>query len=156
MAQINANLQNYEEYSDLTPVPPGEYVVRVTDSVAKEAKSSGNLMAEFTLEILGPTHAGRRLWDRFVMTNDVALRRLKTFAKAAGHKNPNYIRDTEEFHGLRVLVKVKVEEKEGYEPKNVISSYKPVNGTSKEPEPPQTHQENAGQEPPREKRPWEK
>lgn len=161
MGQINANLQNYEEYEDLSPVPPGEYLVRVSDSVVKEAKSSGNIMAEFTMDILGPAYAGRKLWDRFVLNNDVALRRMKTFAKAAGHRNPNFVKDTEEFHGLKVLVRVKIEEQDGYEAKNVIAAYKPANGYGTEkpvtsPPPPQPAQGSEPQEKPRSRRPWEK
>jgi hypothetical protein len=129
MAVMNANLQAYDEMDDFTPIPPGEYEVEVTDSEVAIAKSSGNNMAVFQFTVLGPMFAGRKVWDRFVLSNDIALRRLKTFAKFAGHKNCNFIKDTEELHGLRVKVKLAIEQSGDYDPKNVIKAFKPVNGT---------------------------
>jgi len=126
MALLNANLEGFQEQDDFSPVPPGEYLVTIVDSEVKSAKSSGNPMAVFTFEILGPTCRNRKLWDRFVLGNEVAMSRLKGLAKAVGHRNPNFIRDTEELHGLRCLVRVKIEEQDGYDPKNVVTSFKPL------------------------------
>ena len=123
MALLNADLSKYEQQDNYTPIPPGEYTVRVIDSEVRESKA-GNPMARFTFEVMGPTHSGRKLWDQFVLNNEVALRRLKTLASVAGHRNPNFIRDTEELHGLTCMVKVAIEEQEGYEPKNIIKSFK--------------------------------
>lgn len=130
MAQLNANLQNYETFDDDygTPIPEGEYEVTILDSEVK-VSNNNNPMASFTFEVTGPSHAGRRLWDRFVLNNDIANRRLKTLATVSGHRNPNFIADTEELHGLRCKVRVEIEKQEGYAPKNVIKSYKALNGS---------------------------
>lgn len=160
MATLNLDLSNYEAQDDFTPIPPGTYTVEVTDSDVTYSKA-GNPMASITFEVLGPSHAGRKLWDHFVLNNDVALRRLKGLAEAAGHRNPNYIRDTEELHGLRCTVKVTIEEQEGYQPRNRITSYKPLErpaaaGTAR-PTPPARNE--AQQAPPQPTRksvpPWE-
>ncbi|WP_449246300.1 DUF669 domain-containing protein [Desulfarculus baarsii] len=126
---LGADLNDVQDIQ-FDPVPPGDYVVRITDSRVGQAKSSGNAMAEFELEIEGPSHVGRKLWDRFVLGHEVGMSRLKNLATAAGHPNPSYIRDTEELHGLRALARVKIEEdKTGqYDPKNKIGVYKPLNG----------------------------
>lgn len=128
MARINADLSGYDTCDDFAPVPPGEYVVKV-DSTEVKVSKAGNEMVSVMFEILGPTHAGRKLFDQFVLKNEVAMKRLKSLATAAGHRNPNWISDSDELHGLECIVKVKVDDQEntGYEPKNVISSFKPLN-----------------------------
>jgi hypothetical protein len=124
MARIDANLEHYEEQTDFSPIPPGEYLVVVSDSAVRESKN-GNMMAEFVFTVQTPAeYRNRRIWDRFVLGNDVAMSRLKTLAKVVGHKNPNFIRDTEELHGGVFVAKVKIDEKAGYDPKNVVTSFK--------------------------------
>jgi hypothetical protein len=124
------------------------------------AKSSGNKMAVFTFNVLGPTHANRKLFDRFVISNDVAMSRLKTLATVVGHKNPNFIRDTEELHGGKCSVRVKIDDaKDGYEPKNAIVSFKPLNGKTLSPpvqESPAPSQPQPETEKSKPKFPWEK
>jgi len=125
MARLNLDLSDYDAMDDFGPVPPGDYVVTVVNSEVTHSKA-GNLMAILTFEVAGPTHAGRKLWDYYVLNNDVAMRRLKSLAQAGGHPNPNFIRDTEELHGLQCIVRVTVEEQEGYSPKNKIVAFKPT------------------------------
>lgn len=134
MGTLNLDLSNIEAMDDFSPVPPGEYVVTVADSEVTHSKA-GNLMATLTYEILGPTHAGRRIWDHYVIKNEVAMKRLKSMAQAAGHRNPNFIRDTEELHGLRCIVRVTVEEQDGYAPKNKITAFKPLEKQAATPPP---------------------
>jgi hypothetical protein len=133
MAQLNANLEGYQEQDDFSPVPPGEYLVKVVDSAVREAKTSSNRLAEFVFEIQGPEYRNRKIWDRYVLGNDVAMSRLKTLAKSVGHRNPNFIRDTEELHGGVCRVRVKIEEQNGYDPKNVITSFKPAQAPTLQP-----------------------
>ena len=127
MAHINANLGNYDPDTGFDPIPPGDYVVEITDSDVKNSKN-GNLMAVFEFEVLGPSHAGRKLWDQFVLENEVGMRRLKGMLIAAGHPSPDFLGDTEEVHGKSLAVKVKVEQKDNFDPRNRISSYKAAGG----------------------------
>jgi hypothetical protein len=157
MATLNANLEGYQEQDDFSPVPPGEYLVKVIDSAVREAKTSGNRLAEFAFEIQGPEYRNRKIWDRYVLGNEVAMSRLKTLAKSIGHRNPNFIRDTEELHGGMCRVRVKIEEQNGYEPKNVITSFKPAESAAiRTPEPPGIAPELAAQAQPKKAYPWEK
>jgi hypothetical protein len=141
MAQLNLDLSGYEPQGDFDPIPPGDYIIEVVDSDVSTSRA-GNPMAKFTFEVVGPSHAGRKIWDHFVLNNEVALRRLKALAEAAGHKNPNYVRDTEELHGLRCEVRVAIEEQEGYPPKNKISSYRRPRQTSTPAVPPPSQGRN--------------
>jgi hypothetical protein len=125
MTAINLDLTQTKAQEGFDPLPPGEYQVQVTDTQVTQSKS-GNPMLKIVLTVLGPTHQGRRLFDMFVLNNDIAMSRLKGMATAGGHQNPDYIRDTEELHGLRMQVKVKIEEQPGYNAQNRISSYKRI------------------------------
>lgn len=127
MAHLDMSLSHVQEQSVFDPLPPGDYHVRIVDTALKES-SNGNVYLNVEFEVSGPDYAGRRLWDLFVLSNEVALQRLKTLAKVSGHPNPDFIRDSDEFHGLQCRVRVRTEEQEGYDPKNKISSYKPVSG----------------------------
>jgi hypothetical protein len=160
MAYLGQSLEGYQEQDEFTPIPPGEYEVQIVDSDVTLAKSSGNKMAVFTFSVIGPTHQNRKLFDRFVIGNDVAMSRLKTMAKVAGHKNPNFIKDTEELHGGKLRVRVKIEEaRDGYDAKNVIQSFKPLNGLTspvqESPAPPQS-QPQAEKPKTQQKFPWDK
>ena len=113
MAILNANLSSYQTQEGSVIIPPGEYQVRVIDSKISTAKTGSQLL-QVTFEIQGPTHRGMKLFDNFVLGHDVAMSRLKTLAHVSGHPSPDYIRETEELHGLQLIVKVKIEEDAKY------------------------------------------
>jgi hypothetical protein len=78
-------------------------------------------------------------------------------AIACGHKNPNFIADTEELHGLQCMVKLKIETDETgkYEPKNAISAFKPIEGVAAGPALVATPEAKAAPAP-KAKMPWER
>ncbi len=108
MAELNADLSNYDAIeSDLAPpIPPGDYDVEITGSRLKPCKTTGRQAAEFEFVVLGPYCRGARLWDSFTLEDHTAMRRFKTLAVAAGRRDPDFIRNTEELHGLRCRVRV--------------------------------------------------
>jgi len=125
MARLDADFSNYEASTGFELIPPGDYAARIVDSEVRDSKA-GNRMAKFTLEILGPSHAGRKLWVQFVLNNEVAMSRFKGFLTAAGHHNPNYVADTEELHGRELTVHVKIKKQEGFDDQNDVSNFKPL------------------------------
>ncbi len=126
MPQVNMNMSNVEPDAGFDPIPPGEYQLQVVDSDVKTS-SGGNLMAVFTYEVVGEQYAGRKLFDHFVLNNDIATKRLKSLCVACGHPNPDFLGNTEELHGKTFLAKVKIErDKSGkYDDQNKVSTYKP-------------------------------
>jgi len=127
MAQLNANLSNVEGQIGFETLPPGWYRARVESSEIKEGPK-GNYI-NWTFGIVGKPN---RVWDRMSLSNEISMKRLKGMAIACGHKNPNFIADTEELHGLECMVRLKLETDETgqYEPKNAISAFKPIDGTA--------------------------
>jgi hypothetical protein len=122
-AQINANLSPYEGQLGFENLPPGWYRAKVAESTIKEGPK-GNYI-QWKMQIVGKPN---NVWDNMSMSNEISMKRLKGLAIACGHPNPNFIADTEELHGKECMVRLKIEEDPDgkYEPKNVISAFKPV------------------------------
>lgn len=125
MAELNINLSNTEAQETLKPLPPGWYEAEITDSEIKQG-TKGNYI-RWTFDIFGHPH---KVWEIMSLNNEgeaVGLKKLKTLAVVSGHPDPNFIRDTDEFHGRKCQVRLKIEEDAtgAYEPKNKITAYKP-------------------------------
>jgi hypothetical protein len=129
MALINQNLTDVKEQQGV--IPAGEYRVSVFSSEVKQAKSSGAAMATFAFQLTGNAALnGLLIWDHFVLNNSVAQSRLKALAVAAGHPNPNFIKDTEELHGRTLLVRVTVTKDDTYGEQNRITAFKKIKDAS--------------------------
>lgn len=120
MARVDMDLSHDKTQDDFTPVPPGEYDLKVMDSAVIESKSGLYLIAKLEYQVVSPPeYRGRKVWDQLNIkglssaANEDAVRigreKLKTLATIGGHKNPNFIRDTEELHGMVVGAKIEVD-----------------------------------------------
>jgi len=110
MALLNMNLSNYDALDVYRPLPPGDYPVAIVDSEVKETRT-GEQQIVFSYEIQDGDHKGETVFDRLSLWSnnpkvaDFAQRRLKTIAIACGHRNPNMVSDTSEFHGHYMFIK---------------------------------------------------
>ena len=130
MARLDADLSKYQAQGSFDPLPPGDYTVTIYDTEIKQSRS-GNNMVKVTLKVTDGALAGRMVWDQYVLGNEVAMKRLKSLAVAGKHPHPDFIRDTDELHGLNLGIRVKIEDKgDGYGPKNVIMSFKSIDGSA--------------------------
>lgn len=136
MARLGADLSGSES-QDFQPLPPGDYVVKIIDSEVGGSKTGEySQMVKWTLEVQGPTHAGRKLFDRMIIARAsgfapptdpskdpvrIGRAQLKTLAEKAGHPNPDFIGDTEELHGRVVTARVALSKDGEY---NEIKGYK--------------------------------
>jgi hypothetical protein len=125
MAQLNADLSNYEIQERPDPLPPGWYEAVVYNSEIKEGPSGPYINWDYAI-VGKPNH----VYDIMSLTNDVSKVRLKTLAACCSHPNPNYLADTEELHGKTFMVKLKIEVDESgqYAPKNKATAFKAKNG----------------------------
>lgn len=121
--QLNADLSNVEIQEGFELLPPGWYVGEVFDSEIINSKTSGKPYIKWTWQIVGRPN---RVWNNMSVNNDISMKLLKTMASCCGHRNPNYIADTEELHGKRCQIRIKITKSEGYDDKNEISGYKPL------------------------------
>ncbi len=81
---LNINLDDVQETSGgSTPFPAGEYTLSAA-LYERKTSGNGNPMLEFEFNVVGPTHAGRKVWERFVLNNQVGVGRLKSWMIASG------------------------------------------------------------------------
>ncbi len=112
--------------TDNTPFPEGEYTLAA--SMYEETLSKKqNEMIKIEFNVVGPTHAGRKVWDYFVLNNQVGLSRLKSFILATGQDasqtlNTDMLRAA---MGKQFTASIKIEAGTGpYFDSNKIATYK--------------------------------
>jgi len=129
MAYLGADLSQTKEQQSFDPVPPGDYHVTIIDSVVVETKTPGKHMLKVVFSVVDGPFAERKIFDNFVLGNEAAMSRMKSMAIASQHKSPDFIQDSEELHGLKLIIKVKVSTDPGYPPQNKITRFKKLEGT---------------------------
>lgn len=128
----NADPNNVQ--GDFSPVPPGEYLVQITDSDLVENSQRTGHYLKLEMEILEGDQAGRKLFDRLNIDNpnqqavDIAQRTLNAICVAAGKLS---ISDSNELHNIPMTAVVKVDPARSsggkdYGPSNSIRTYKPA------------------------------
>jgi hypothetical protein len=136
MGQLNANLENVGLQKEFKIRTPGWYNACIIDSDVyyKDGQNHPTCKLEFEIEDGEPGHVWEYLSFASTPTKngrtvaEISNEKLKTVATHGGHPNPNYIADSEELHGLRMRVKLKIEkDKTGqYEDKNRIVRFEPL------------------------------
>lgn len=132
-----ANLGGYDAtdgqtMEDRSVLPAGEYVAALVKSDKKNAKTAGNAYINCEFEVQEGEAQGRRFWTMLNLWNnnsqavEIAQRELNSMMHACGKLR---IDDTEELHGIPMLVKLKVQaDKSGqYGDQNRVAGYKPLN-----------------------------
>lgn len=123
---------------DFTPLPVGWYSARITEAEVKLTKAGNGKMVYLRLDVEGPTHAGRVVFDRMVVAHpnpdavEIGQGRFRHCHQAAGF--PSKPSNVAELLGKVVAFKAKTERSKEYGDKTVPSSYKaqgttaPANG----------------------------
>jgi hypothetical protein len=118
------NLSDVDVQSERVVVPPGSYLAEVYESDIKNSKNTARPMLCIVFRLAGnDSYNGALLYEYFVLDNDIARSRLKTLATAARHPNPNHIVNSEELHGLKVGLKLKVVNEPEYGESNKITAF---------------------------------
>lgn len=128
MAMLNFNANEHEPSRDNSPVPPGEYLVAVTDSAIKPTKAGDGKRLAVELTILDGKYKGRKVFDGFNIVNknpkaeEIAFGQLSALCRACGKLQ---IADSGELHNIPIRVKVGVRAAtEQYEAQNEVKAYK--------------------------------
>ena len=108
------------------PMPAGEYTLAAA-VYSEETSKADNPYLKVEYNVVGPSYAGRKIWENFTLTHPVGLGRLKSFVQATGGDatqtvNTDMMRTA---MGKQFTAQVAIEEgNNGYAPKNKISSFK--------------------------------
>lgn len=117
---------------DFSPFAPGEYPAVITSSEKKANKRKGHRL-EMTFEITEGPAKGRKVWVNLNLWNDsekaveIAQRELRAIREATGQMGAT---QAEEMHYKPLIIRVDIEQDEGYSPRNVIKAYKPAGGAA--------------------------
>ena len=116
----------YEPQSSFDPLPAGWYECYIANSERKPTKAGTGEYIQLELEIMGPTHAGRKVWDRLNIINNndtavqIALAMLSSICRAVGVMNPE---DSAELHNKPLMVKLNISKDEQYGDRNEVKEY---------------------------------
>lgn len=113
MATLNFNSKDVPS-DDL--LPAGEYEAHIVASEFKATKAGTGSFLELRVQILEESHAGYMVFDRLNLDNpnktavEIANRTLSSICKAVGVEE---IEDSEELHGIPLVVRVVVDPARG-------------------------------------------
>ncbi len=135
MARLDANLSETQEWGTYQPLPPDDYEVTIVNSEIR-ATRNGDQQVVFIYEVATGPHAGAQVFDRLPLWNadpkisGIAQRKLKSIAIACGLPNPNYISDTSELHGRRMITTLGIRQYNGSDYQQV-KAYLPCKAQAK-------------------------
>lgn len=120
------NTENVEDGGGFEPLPKGKYVAVITETVQAESKA-GDPMLKVTLEVIEGQYTGRKIFDQFMLQHPnekaqlIGLQRLKSIRLAVG--KPNSVEEAD-LWDTPLEIGLKVEESDGYAPRNGVTFYK--------------------------------
>lgn len=130
LGMFNAN-EVQGERTDFSALPPGNYLVAITDSTMKQTKAGNGEYLQLEMEVQSGPFQGRKIWERLNLQNpnaqavEIARKTLKEICLAC---NRPIIQASEELHGIPMLADVKVEKgKDGNSDSNGVKKYSSAN-----------------------------
>lgn len=115
-------------------LPAGDYLAAIAKSEKRDAKAgNGGAYINLEFEVMDGPARGRRFWTMLNLWNanaiavEIAQRELSAICHACGKLR---VSDTEELHGIPMLVRLKIKSDKQYGDKNEVVSFKPANGAA--------------------------
>jgi hypothetical protein len=122
MAQLNFNAKEVPVSSgQYEPLPEGVYTMQIVNSDMKTTKSGDGQYLYLEFDVMGPTHTGRKFFDRLNLFNnnpktvEIANRQLASICRAV---NILALNDSEELHFKPLQVKIKITQSRDGSPQN--------------------------------------
>ncbi len=117
------------------PIPEGDYSLKISGAEMKATRSGGSML-KLSIEVLGPSHKGRKFFQNYNIrcasaeAERIGIQQLKMLWLASGASGTPT--DTDEFVGRVFRAKVGIEESKDdrYGPQNRIQRYYPVEQTT--------------------------
>ena len=116
---------------DYKPIPEGDYSLKISGAEMKATRSGGSLL-KLSIEVLGPSYAGRKFFQNYNIrcasaeAERIGIQQLKMLWQASGGNGTPT--DTDQFVGRVFRAKVGIENSKDdrYGPQNRIQRYYPV------------------------------
>lgn len=113
---LSMDLSNVQEMQGNSPIPPGEYNIKIINSEYKESRSGNGGYLRMQYKVVDGPMIGRsvfdnlNLWHSDQKTREISQSRLKAIAKAIRHPNPSFIRNTDELIGHQMNIRVSIKD----------------------------------------------
>lgn len=153
---IDADSLPEDEKGSYEPMPAGWYQVRISEADVAITKSGTGQMIKMTLDVIGPSHEGRKVWTNLNIKNDseVAERIGKQqLGKVMRACNLPSLNDTDQLIGGTMEVKLVIKQDPEYGDKNEVKDYRAMSSAVA---PTATASAPAAQAPTGSKPPWAK
>lgn len=131
IAQFNAAAVDTESNS-YDPIPVGDYTAIINGAEFKPNKAGTGTNLCLEIEVVGPTHQGRKIWEYLAVDNPnpdasrIAQEKLAKIIKALGK---NAVQSELELMNQPLGIKVKIRPPaNGYDASNEVKDFFPVNG----------------------------
>lgn len=130
--QLNFDATNVLPADDFSPLPAGDYLAIAIDSEIKQTKAGTGSYLSLTFQVADGPYINRLIWGAITLSNpnpkasEVGQRQLSALCHAVGVLR---LKDSAQLHNIPVKLRLSVEEKAGYNPRNNIEAYKPANAT---------------------------
>lgn len=118
----------YPSNRSFPPLPEGEYIAEIVESLAKTNSQRTGTYIQLKLRVIEGPYRGRFVWDRLHRSNPnhdavrISNTRLAEICRAFDVPRP---RDTEEFHHRPIRVRIRcVKRKDNGEIVNEVGGYK--------------------------------
>lgn len=122
MAKLDFNPQQVPASTrDYDPLPAGVYTMQIVNSDMRTTKSGDGQYLYLEFDVMGPTHTGRKFFDRLNLFNnnpktvEIANRQLADICRAV---NILALNDSEELHFKPLQVKIKITQSRDGSPQN--------------------------------------
>lgn len=125
--------QTAEANSGFDPIPPGDYILQVSETELKNTKDGTGQYIKVAFTVMGPKYEGRKIFTNFNIRNAspeaerIGVSQLKALVVAGGVAEP--LMDTDQLMGATVSAHVTIDKSKDpqYDDQNRVSHYKPVN-----------------------------
>ena len=122
--------QHEDMNTGFDPMPAGEYLAQVIESEVLTTSKKNGKYIKLKFAILKGEFKGRFIWSNLNIVNtnpvtvEIAQKELATLCRACGKA---VIQDTQELHGIPILMKIKIKPaKDDYPAGNEPIGYKPA------------------------------
>jgi len=137
MADLGAvvDASQIEPSQDMTPVPPGDYLLMLDASEKKETKDKNGFLLNCVFVVADGQFKGRKiffnfnLWNKSQQACEIAWRQFGDLLRATGFGNKP-VRDSVEVHNIPFKATVSVEQSTGFSAKNDIKKFHAKDGVA--------------------------
>lgn len=116
------------EVQDFTPIPKGDYVLKVTETGLKNTKDGTGQYISLTFTVMGPKYQGRKVFAIINLINKsmeaqrIGRQQLKSLITASGAA-VEMVNDTDQLIGMTCGARVEIEESEQWGAKNRVKRF---------------------------------